>query len=306
MPVRHMRSVAEARPVLRELWRSGGSIGSVHTLGALHEAHAELIRRSASENDQTVVTIYPNKIQLFPGSIYRYDLEQDVAVAERAGATLVISSDDEEMYPPGYCTYIDQGELHRRLNSSVFDFASRGQVTGAVRWISLCRPHASYFGMKDIEQSLLVERAVKDLLIDCQVRHVPCVRLRGTGVPVSSRLRDLPPDRLEEVGGVYRALEAGRTLAAAGEQDADRVLAAMREVLDASLRTFRLTYLTVVDLDQFAPMRRVRVPFILHCAITDGTLSHFDGLYISSRQELVESPEVVWIDGPREPQTSTR
>lgn len=268
----------------------------MHTLGALHEAHAELIRRSAGENDQTVVTIYPNKIQLFPGSIYRYHLDQDVAVAESAGATVVISSCDEEMYAPDYCTYIDQGQLHRRLNSSIFDFASRGQVTGAIRWISLCRPHVSYFGMKDIEQSLLVERAVTDLLIDCRIRHVPCVRLRGTGVPVSSRLRDLPSNRLAEVGAVYRALETGRALIAAGEKDTACIVAAMRNVLDANLRTFRLLYLTVVDVDRFAPMRRIQLPFILHCAITDGALSHFDGLYIRSERDLAESPEVIWID----------
>src|SRR5713226_5096130 len=108
MPLVHLRSIAEARPFLRTLWRSGQAIGSVHTLGALHAAHGELIKRSAAENDQTIVTVYPNKIQLFPGSVYQYDLGEDIALAERCGATVVISSDDAEMYPPGYATYIDQ------------------------------------------------------------------------------------------------------------------------------------------------------------------------------------------------------
>lgn len=217
MPVVHLRSVGEARPFLRELWRSGQTIGSVHTLGALHVAHGELIKRSAAENDQTIVTIYPNRIQLFPGSVYEYDLDEDIAFAERCGATVVISSDDAEMYPSEYATFIDQGARASRLNSSVFDYASRGQVTGAIRWISLCRPTVSYFGMKDIEQSLLVQRAVQDLLIDCDIQHVPCVRVRETAVPVSSRLRFLPPERLREVGAIYHALEVGRTMISAGE-----------------------------------------------------------------------------------------
>jgi pantoate--beta-alanine ligase len=295
-PVLHLRSVAEARPVLRELRRSGQTIGSVHTLGALHAAHGELIRRSVSENDQTIVTVYPNKIQLFPGSAYRYDLDADVALAASCGATIVISSDDAEMYPPDYATYLDQGPRFQRLNSSVFDFASRGQVTGAIRWISLCRPTASYFGMKDIEQSLLVQRAVRDLLIDCEIRHVPCVRMRGTGVPVSSRLRFLPPERLQEVGSVYRALEAGRELIAKGTTDPEKVLAYVRSLLQKALSTFRIVYLTLVDAEEFAPQKEVALPFILHCAITDDTLHHFDGLCIRSGEELERSPEVVWLD----------
>jgi pantoate--beta-alanine ligase len=206
MPLVHLRSLAEARPFLRELWSSGQTIGSVHTLGALHAAHGELIKRSAAENDQTIVTIYPNKIQFFPGSVYQYDLAEDIVLAERCGATVIISSGDAEMYPPGYATYVDQGPGATRLNSSVFGYASRGQVTGAIRWISLCRPTASYFGMKDIEQSLLVQRAVQDLLIDCDIRHVPCVRIRETGVPVSSRLRFLPPSTPARVRDLYSCL----------------------------------------------------------------------------------------------------
>ncbi|MGH3922904.1 MAG: pantoate--beta-alanine ligase, partial [Pseudonocardiaceae bacterium] len=94
MSIVHLRSVAEARTFLRELWRTGQTIGSVHTLGALHAAHGELIKRAAAESDQTIVTIYPNKIQLFPGIIYEYDLDADLALAEGCGASIVISSDD--------------------------------------------------------------------------------------------------------------------------------------------------------------------------------------------------------------------
>ena len=302
MPLTHLRSVAEARPFLRKLWKSGQTIGSVHTLGALHAAHGALIQRSAAENEQTIVTIYPNRIQLFEGAVYQYDLDADVAMAESCGATIVISSDDAEMYPSEYATYIDQGRRAHRLNSEVFDYASRGQVTGAIRWISLCRPTASYFGMKDIEQALLVQRAVTDLLIDCDVRHVPCVRDRDTGIPVSSRLRFLPPERLHEVGAVYRALELGRHAVLSGQTKPSTIIDTMRDYLRGNLSTFRLVYLTVVDPEEFAPLDRVELPFILHCAITDGTLTHFDGLCLRTPQELRTSPEVIWLDAlPVEP-----
>ncbi len=210
----------------------------------------------------------------------------------------MISSDDPEMYPPQYATYIDQGLRAQRLNSSVFSYASRGQVTGAIRWISLCRPTASYFGMKDIEQALLVQRAVADLLIDCDIRHVPCVRVRGTGVPVSSRLRFLSHERLREVGAVYDGLEAGRRTVLAGEIHRDKVLAVVRAHLDEVLSTFDIVYATIVDAEEFAPQERVMLPFVLHVAITDGQITHFDGLCIRTQQELERSPEVIWLDVP--------
>ncbi|WP_327116594.1 pantoate--beta-alanine ligase [Nocardia sp. NBC_01730] len=294
-PVHVIQSVAEARPALRKLWRSGATVGSIHTLGALHAAHGELIKRSSAENDHTIVTVYPNKIQLFEGCVYQYNLDEDIDLAQRCGATIVIASDDAEMYPPEYATYIDQGERAHRLNSSIFDYASRGQVTGAIRWISLCRPTASYFGMKDIEQSLLVARAVEDLLIDCDIRHVPCVRDTQTAVPVSSRLRFLPPERLQEVGAVYHALELGRLAILAGQTKSATILAEIRERLEPQLSTFKIAYLTLVDADDFGPIDEARLPFILHCAITDGTLNHFDGLCIRTDEELQNSPAVIWI-----------
>lgn len=296
MAIAHLRSVAEARPLLRDLQCGRETFGSIHTLGALHEAHGELIRRSAADNDHTIVTIYPNKIQLFPGSVYQYDVDVDVAFAESCGATLAISSTDAEMYPPSYATYLDQGARASRLNSSVFGYASRGQVTGAIRWISLCRPTVSYFGMKDIEQSLLVRRAVTDLLIDCEIRHVPCVRSRATGIPISSRLRFLPPDRLMEVGSVYHALLAARDAIAQGCASSAEITAMIGAWLDRTLTTFKVIYVAVVDGEDFAPQDSPRLPFIIHCAITDGTLTHFDGLYLATDTDLTSGPDTVWVD----------
>lgn len=296
--MQHLASVEAARPVLRQLWREGRTIGTVHTLGALHRAHAELIRRAAAENDVAIVTVYPNRIQLFPGSIYEYDLAEDCDLAFANGARIVISSQDAEMYPAGYATTLDQGPAQRRLNSSVFDFATRGQVTGAIRWISLTRPTRTYFGLKDIEQALLVERAVRDLLIDCQVRHVPCVRTPA-GVPISSRLRALDPDCLAEVAGVHAALQSARELVAAGQRDPAAVAAHLEGRIRDRLRTFELVYATVVDAAEFADLGlsgRVALPFVLHACVRRGGLHHFDGLLVRSERDLAEGPETIWIE----------
>src|SRR5262245_43576370 len=115
----HFTSLNDALPALRELHQSGGTIGSIHTLGALHAGHGRVIEIAARENDHVVVTIYPNKAQFAPGTRYVYDLEQDVQFAFDHGATHVVSSGDSEMYPDSYRTFLDQGPCYSRLDGTV-------------------------------------------------------------------------------------------------------------------------------------------------------------------------------------------
>ena len=82
-------SLADARKGLKELHKQGKTIGSIHTLGALHIGHAQLIELSAKENECTVISIYPNVAQLAPGSKYEYDIDKDCKFAEEHGAHIL-------------------------------------------------------------------------------------------------------------------------------------------------------------------------------------------------------------------------
>ena len=291
----HLSSLIEGKQYLKYLWRRNESIGSVHTLGALHKGHGVLIRLSSQENKHTVVTIYPNKIQLFPGLIYKHDLERDVKFAFEHGANVVITSHNHEMFPERYRTYINQGESHSKLNSSIFPFAAKGQVTGTIRWLNYTRSHRSYFGLKDIEQAILVKRAVKDLLIECEIKYVPCIRYKN-GVPISSRLRFLDETLLLEVGGLYEALEYGRQQIAIGQNQPDKIIEIITRKLSKCLNKFKLLYLTLVDSVDFNQLNQIELPFIIHAAIQYQDLVHFDGIYIKNEKELQCGTPVIWLD----------
>ena len=293
--MRNFTSLAAARPVIDELKSGSSTIGSVHTLGALHDAHAELIRRSAAENDITIVTVYPNRIQLFPGHIYKFNLADDVALAARAGADIVISSVDSEMFPEGFATYIDQGPSHAALNSSIFPFAVRGQVTGSIRWLNFTRPNRSYFGLKDIEQAILVQRAVADLLMPVEICFLPCVRFAG-GVPISSRLRSTAPEQLAELAFAYQTLHASLADIRTGQRDANAVCALLRERIEAGLRSFRLRYVVAVD-ETLAPVEHLEPPFVLQFCLNNNEVTHFDGMWIRTTEELAAGPPVIWHGG---------
>jgi pantoate--beta-alanine ligase len=294
----HLASLAEARAAVADLHASGRTIGSIHTLGALHAGHAELIKHSAAENDVTVVTIYPNKIQLFPGMLYEFDLASDVEVATAAGATMVISSTDEEMFPEDYQTFLDQGAAYRALNSSVFSFATRGQVTGCIRWLNFVRPRRTYLGLKDIEQAIMIRRAAIDLLMDVEVVYVPCVRM-PLGTPLASRLRKLDEAGLAELGGVYQSLLATLDEVRAGERDATTIKCRLEERVRGHLDRFSIKYVAAVD-ETLQDVAEIAMPFILHVCVTDGNITHFDGVWIRNQAELECGPPVIWLDaGPR-------
>lgn len=90
-------SLKEAKEGLKKLHEEGKTIGSIHTLGALHIGHGKLIEMSAKENDCTVISIYPNVAQLAPGTKYEYDIKKDCEFAEKHGATHIICPKTEEI-----------------------------------------------------------------------------------------------------------------------------------------------------------------------------------------------------------------
>jgi len=290
----HLKTLKEAKAYLGHIRKRNETIGTVHTLGALHEGHAILIRKSAEDNQNTIVTIYPNKIQLFPGLKYSFDLEKDVEFALKNGATAVISSTDEEMFPAHFRTFVDQGISHSKLNSSVFHYASRGQVTGSIRWINFTQPTRSYFGLKDIEQAILVKKAVHELLIDSEIVYVPCIRFKS-GVPISSRLMNQSDSLLQEVGELYKTLNQARKFISEGETNSFEILRFINEELKNRLKHFSVLYTTIVDTVDFLEMNNIQIPFIIHASIQYKDLTHFDGVLIQTEMELQNGSPIIWI-----------
>ena len=292
----HFRSLEEARSALRQLHCENGVIGSVHTLGALHEGHARVISLAAAENENVVVTIYPNKMQFAPSTKYVFDLEKDVRLAIDHGATHVISSRDGEMYPDEYSTFLDQGDCYKRLDGTVVPFLFRGMITQCVRWISFVRPHRTYWGLKDIGQTILVRRAIEDLLIDTEIREIPCIRFRS-GMPISSRLLTLDKKTLCEVAHIYRSIEAGRRAIADGEYRAKEIIdLVFAELNSLPLVILRVSYIKIARPQDFTEPKKITLPFILHVVVTNGNNNYFDGILIRNEKELQEGPDVIWLD----------
>jgi pantoate--beta-alanine ligase len=199
-----------------------GRVAVVMTMGALHEGHAELVRRARAEADSVVVTVFVNPLQFGAGEdLDRYPrtLDADLALCEAEGADVVFTPTPDVVYPRDPVVRVSAGPI-----GDVFEGASRpghfdGVLTVVLKLLHLTRPDVAYFGQKDAQQLACIRRMVADLDVPVDVVAIPTVR-EPDGLALSSRNAYLTPEQRAAAVVLSRALAtrdtaAGRALIAA-------------------------------------------------------------------------------------------
>jgi len=213
---------------------AGGTVGLVPTMGALHEGHASLIRRSAAECDLTAVTVFVNPLQFGPSedfATYPRDLEADVEVAGAAGAGVLFAPSAEEMYPERptvTVTVAGEDAMEGAARPGHFD----GVATVVAKLFNLAGPCRAYFGEKDWQQLRVVRRLAADLSFPVEVVACPTVR-EDDGLALSSRNVRLSEEERRAATVLYRALSAGVAARMAGERDPETVRRIMADTVAA-------------------------------------------------------------------------
>ena len=234
------------------------SIGLVPTMGALHAGHLSLIEAARRECDFTVVTIFVNPTQFGPHEDFtRYPrpLEADLAAIRSVGADLVFVPATNEIYGPQHATFVEIDGPAEPLEGQFRPGHFRGVATVVLKLFNLATPDRAYFGQKDYQQTLVVRRMVADLDLPTVVRVCPIVR-EADGLAMSSRNVYLSPAEREQALVLSRSLHKAAELFAAGERDAEAMLAEMRKMY-AAAPLVRLEYLVVADRETLAPLARV-------------------------------------------------
>ena len=178
-------------------------------MGALHEGHASLVRRSVEENDVTVVSVFLNPTQFNDkGDLDRYPrtLDADCQLLESIGADYVLAPSVEEMYPVP-----DTRQFEFPPVSTVMEGARRpGHFNGVCQVVSrlfyIVRPDRAYFGEKDWQQIAVVKQLVKYIGMNVQIVECDIVR-DDDGLAKSSRNTLLAPDERAIAPAIYKALK---------------------------------------------------------------------------------------------------
>lgn len=240
-------STKEELKAILDIYRGEGkSIGLVPTMGALHEGHASLVRRSVKENDVTVVSVFVNPTQFNDKNDlknYPRTLEADCALLEREGASVVFAPTVEEMYPKE-----DKRQFSFAPLDTVMEGACRpGHFNGVAQIVSklfyAVEPDRAYFGEKDFQQLAIICEMVRQLALPLQI--VPCPIVREVdGLAMSSRNTLLSPEERE------RALTISRTLFSSLEYAKSNSLSATRTFVEEVVNNtvgLELEYYRIVD-----------------------------------------------------------
>ena len=244
---------ADARCILDEVRCSGLSVGFVPTMGAFHEGHLSLIRRSVADNDFTAVSNFVNPLQFAPTEDFdRYprDLPEDNRLCETEGADLVFAPLGDEMFARPPLVAVHMGELATILEGAHRDGHLIGVGTIVAKLFSIAGPCRAYFGEKDWQQLTLVRRMAEDLSLPAEVVGCPIVR-EPDGLALSSRNRYLSEQERADAGVLSRALRHGIGMIEAGESDPRVVEAAMEAMIEPIAD--KLGYATVVQADSLHP-----------------------------------------------------
>lgn len=250
--------IAKVRAKVQEWKRQGLTVGLVPTMGYLHEGHKSLMDAARKQNDRVVVSIFVNPMQFAPNEdfeSYPRDLEKDAALCETAGVDLIFHPQAEEMYVPGFCSYVDMNGLTTGLCGKTRPTHFRGVQTVVLKLFHIVTPDRAYFGQKDAQQLAVIRRMVKDLNVGTEIIGCPIVR-EPDGLAKSSRNTYLSESERHAALVLNRSLKAGKALVEAGETDASVIKEAIIKEIEKEPLA-KIDYVDIVDFDTITAVDRV-------------------------------------------------
>jgi len=269
------------KQVARQARAEGRLAGFVPTMGALHAGHMSLVRTAMAECRPVIASIFVNPAQFAPGEDFRRyprTLETDRTQLEEAGVDYLFAPEAAEMYPPGFCTWVNVDGLSERLDGRVRPGHFRGVVTVVLKLLEIVQPQKAFFGRKDAQQARLVRQMARDLHLDSEIVICPIVR-EPDGLAMSSRNVYLAHGERRAATVLHRSLDGARQAIERGERDALRLVAAIRDVI----RTEPLVepdYIELVDAETLEPVALLRGACLAMLSVRIGATRLIDNLLI--------------------------
>lgn len=253
--MRTFQQILPLRTYLRGVREEGKTVGFVPTMGALHEGHLALFRRARTECDVVVVSIFVNPTQFGPGEdfhTYPRDLNRDLQMASNEEVDALFHPSVEEMYPAGFQTWVEVPELAGTLEGSIRPGHFRGVATVVTKLLNIVQPDVAFFGQKDYQQFLVIDRMARDLNLTCRIAMVPTVR-EPDGLAMSSRNAYLSPEERRAAVVLFRALQRAEELVQSGVTQAEAVSRQLELLIDAEPLATR-EYVALVHPETLQPV----------------------------------------------------
>ena len=204
-----IKKIVDLRKALAIDRKNNEKIGFVPTMGALHEGHASLVRRSIEENEKTVVSIFLNPTQFNDQSDfvnYPQTFDADCMLMQTVGADYVFAPSVTEIYPEP-----DTRQFSFPPVTTVMEGARRpGHFNGVCQVVSrlfdIVQPDNAYFGEKDWQQIAVVKQLVNYMGSSVNIVECPIIR-EESGLAMSSRNARLTTDERKLAATIYKILK---------------------------------------------------------------------------------------------------
>lgn len=277
-------NVAALRKVVRSWQREGLRVGLVPTMGFLHEGHKSLIEKASIQNHRVVVSIFVNPLQFDNANdlnTYPQDVEKDNEICSEAGVHVVFRPTVEEMYPSGFCSYIDMTGITDQLCGATRPGHFRGVCTVVGKLFCMVQPDSAYFGQKDAQQLAVIRRMVTDLNMGIDIIGCPIIR-EADGLAMSSRNAHLSVTERQAALCLNQAMGEAQKMLDQGERNVARIVDRMRERIEKEPLA-RIDYVSIVDAENLQPVEQVKAPVLGALAVFVGSTRLIDNFVFEGK-----------------------
>jgi pantoate--beta-alanine ligase len=270
-------TIAKMKQLRQEM---AGPVGFVPTMGYLHEGHLSLVSKAREENASVAASIFVNPTQFGPREdfkSYPRDTGRDMAMLE--GITdVVFMPPAEEMYPPGFDSWVEVGDITGMLEGAVRPGHFRGVTTVVAKLFNIVQPDRAYFGQKDAQQAAVIKKMVADLDMNLEIIVLPTVR-EPDGLAMSSRNTYLTPEQRQAATVLYRSLKLAEDMWSQGEQDADRIRREMTGLIESEPLA-RIDYISIADAVTLKELSQIKPPALVSLAVKFGQTRLIDNVVL--------------------------
>ena len=275
-------TIAQVRAQVKEWKEQGLTVGLVPTMGYLHEGHASLVDKAVSMCDRVVASDFVNPTQFGPNEdleSYPRDFDRDCALLEEHGCSMVFHPSVEEMYAPDAATFVEiLSDMPRQLCGKTRPIHFRGVCTVVSKLFNIVTPDKAFFGQKDAQQLAIIRRMVRDMSYGIEIVGCPIVR-EADGLAKSSRNTYLSAEERKAALVLSRAVKLGRELVQNGEKNADKVVDAMRALIEQEPLA-RIDYVSAVDGLTMLPVHEINGGELIAMAVYIGKTRLIDNFSV--------------------------
>lgn len=245
------------RSCIAALKKEGKRVGFVPTMGALHEGHLSLVRHSVAENDATICSIFVNPIQFNNKEDlekYPKTLSEDTKLLEKEKCNIVFAPSVEEMYPENPSENYRFEGLDNILEGSFREGHFNGVAIVVKRLFDMVQPNNAYFGKKDYQQLLIIQKLVEKEQMPIHIIPCPIIR-EDDGLAMSSRNRRLTTSERALAPKIHELLVASQKIYSKGDIAATEDFV-RRSIAD--IKTFRLEYFEIRDAENLSEIKSLK------------------------------------------------